>query len=69
MYDYSELLGRIKAKGYTLKTLAKAINIDPSSLSLKLNNHRDFTQSQMRDICMLLEIYDVETYFFTLRLG
>ena len=68
MYDYSALLGRIVEKGYNHKKLAQKLSIAPSSLSLKLNNKREFTQSQMRKMCELLDIYDVESYFFTLKL-
>ena len=37
-FDYSKLLGRIKEFGYTQETLAGAIKMSVSTMSLKLNN-------------------------------
>ena len=55
-YDYSELLGIIKAKNLRQEDLARKINMNPSTLNLKLNNKSEFTQSQMKRICMVLGI-------------
>lgn len=66
-YDYSELLGRIKAKKITQEELAKQIHLNPSTLNQKLNNKSEFSQSEMRSILEILEepIDNVSSYFFT----
>lgn len=66
-YDYSELLGKIKAKYKTQKAFALALQINPCALSKKLNNHVDFTRQEMERACELLGIplTEVYTYFFT----
>lgn len=67
-YDYSELLGRIKAKKITQEELAKQIHLNPSTLNQKLNNKSEFSQSEMRNILKILEepIDNVSSYFFTI---
>lgn len=66
-FDYSKLLGRIKEKGYTLKTLAESINMSSSTMSIKLSNKAQFTQKDMHGICAALEIDAkyIGVYFFT----
>lgn len=68
MYDYSRLLGKIKERGYTLNELAKAIGMNVSTLSLKLNNKREFRQQEMKEICSILHIgiEDISKYFFAM---
>lgn len=65
-YDYSELLGRIKAKKITQEELAKQIHLNPSTLNQKLNNKSDFSQTEMRNICQVLDIPidNIVSYFF-----
>lgn len=48
-YNYSELLGRIKAKKLTQEELARIIKLNPSTLNLKLNNKSEFSQSDLRN--------------------
>lgn len=70
MYDYNKLLGRAKECGITMEEMASEIGLNPSTLSAKLNNKREFKQSEMLSICILLHI-DVESideYFFTQKL-
>lgn len=64
VYDYSRLLGRIKEKGYTQETLASVMHVNPSTLNRKLKNKCEFTQSEIRHLCQLLEVEDVAGYFF-----
>ena len=66
-FNYSKLLGKIKEKGYTLKTFAKSIGISASTLSLKLSNKAHFTQREMHMACEILgiEIKNIGVYFFT----
>lgn len=66
-FDYSKLLGRIKEKGYTLKTFAKSLNISLSTLSLKLSNKAYFKQQEIDKACEVLGIERkyIGVYFFT----
>jgi DNA-binding XRE family transcriptional regulator len=65
-YDYSELLGKLRAKKITQEELAKKIHLNPSTLNQKLNNKSDFSQTEMRNICRVLEvpIENIVSYFF-----
>ena len=66
-FDYSKLLGKIKEKGFTQASLAKAIGITSGALSEKLNNKANFKQ---REICFIRQMLDISIgevgeYFFT----
>lgn len=65
--DYSNLLGRIRAKGLTQATVAKKIGVSAVTLNKKLRGHTEFTQSEIRDLCQVLCIPDAEipAYFFS----
>lgn len=67
-YNYSELLGKIKSKNITQEELARKIRLNPSTLNQKLNNKSEFSQSEMRNICNMLNvpIDNVVSYFFTI---
>ena len=67
--DYSELLVRIKKKGYTQKTISKSIGLTESHFSRKLSGEYPFTQIEIQKICELLAINgeDIAKYFFTLK--
>lgn len=66
-FNYNKLRGRIREVGLTQEEVAKQINVNPATLSLKLNNASEFTQSEIRSICDLLDISgrDLSDYFFT----
>ena len=66
-FNYNKLRGRIRENGLTQEEVAKQINVNPATLSLKLNNASEFTQSEIRSICDLLDISgrDLSDYFFT----
>ena len=66
VFDYSELLGKIKARGFTQETLAKHIGMANSSMSLKLNNKAYFRFLEMVAICEALGIAlcNIGSYFF-----
>ena len=66
-FNYNKLRGRIRETGLTQEEVAKQINVNPTTLSLKLNNASEFTQSEIRSICDLLDISgrDLSDYFFT----
>lgn len=44
--------------GFTLGELAKQIGISYVSLSYKINNKREFNQSEIQSICNILNIDD-----------
>jgi transcriptional regulator with XRE-family HTH domain len=66
-YDYSKLLGRMKEKGITQDSLAQKINLQPPTLSQKLNNKARFKQIEISRICDVLDISanEIGKYFFT----
>ena len=67
-FDYSELRGMIVAKFGTCAKFAKAVNIDPATLSIKLKR-TDFKGREVVDICEALNIPSeaVGRVFFTPR--
>ena len=67
MFDYSKLKGRIIEKGSNYHEFAEKIGITDSGLSLRLNNHMNFKQMEIKKACEILEIPDTEikNYFFT----
>lgn len=66
MYNYSKLLGRMRERGYTQESLAKAIGRDKGSINTKLNNKSNFTTVEIDSICKLLDIdnNEIGAYFF-----
>nr|DAF02484.1 MAG TPA: Protein of unknown function (DUF739) [Caudoviricetes sp.]DAF30377.1 MAG TPA: Protein of unknown function (DUF739) [Caudoviricetes sp.] len=67
MRDYSLLRGRIKEKLKNEYVLAEKLNCSKATLSKKLNDEVDFTQSEIENVCTILEIdrIDISSYFFT----
>lgn len=67
LFDYSKLRGKIKEKFGTQEDFSKALGMDKSSLSLKLQNKREFTQYEMSKTCQVLDIptNELQSYFFT----
>lgn len=67
MYDYSKLKGRIREKGYIQDDIARAINNNRSTFSLKLNNKYLFNQDEIVAIVKFLDIpaEELQDYFFT----
>lgn len=67
MRDYSLLRGRIKEKLKNEYVLAEKLNCSKATLSKKLNDKVDFTQSEIENVCTILEIerIDISSYFFT----
>lgn len=64
--DYSNLLGRIRAKNLTQASVAEKIGMSAATLNKKLRGHTEFTQSEIRSLCEILCISDAEIidYFF-----
>lgn len=67
--DYRKLKGKIKEVFDTRSAFAKALDVDPSTLSYKLNNKSEWTSGEITKACELLNIPLVEAhlYFFTLK--
>lgn len=69
-FDYSVLRGKIRERYGTEQALASAIGMDRATLSMKLNNRREFTQ---QEICKVMDALHEDRalaskYFFTLKL-
>ena len=66
-FDYSKLLGRMRERGFTQETLAKAIGINESTLNSKLKNRTFFNARDIDRISEVLDIPNSEigTYFYT----
>ena len=66
-FNYAKLLGKIKECGLTQEQLAKAIKINKSTLSAKLNGQYSFSTKEIDSICRELNISNDEigAYFFT----
>lgn len=69
-YDYSKLLGALKAQGYTQKTFSERIGISACSLNLTLKNKRNFRQDEILQISKVLKIpaSQFHAYFFARKL-
>lgn len=69
-YNYQKLLGVMRERGFTQELLAKKSNMSVASLNLKLNNKREFRQSEIRLIssALNLKVGDIGDYFFTPKL-
>lgn len=67
MYDYNKLKGKITEKGLTRAEFAKAVGISEASLSLRMNNRREWTQDEMIEVARILDfdVTELKDYFFT----
>lgn len=68
-FDYNKLRGRIKEVFGTQDKFAKALGIGRVSLSQRLNNYLDFSQSEIDKACELLKLSkeEIPKYFFTIE--
>ena len=62
--DFSKLKGKMAECGYTSGKMADEIGISRTSFSLKFNGKREFTLSEIINICRVLNITDANPYFF-----
>lgn len=64
--SYSKLKGRIREKFGKQEPFARAMDMDPSTLSKKLNNGSQWTRPEIEKACELLEIpiSEAHDYFF-----
>lgn len=60
----------MKSHRYSIEALASKVGMDRSSLSLRLNNRREFTQEDMLRISEVLDIQrdDLADYFLKIML-
>ena len=67
--DYRKLKGKIKEVYNTHTAFARALGLDPATLSYKLNDKSEWTTKEITKACDLLNIPLVEAhlYFFTLK--
>lgn len=63
-FNFSKLRGKMAEEGYTVRSLSEKSGIPVSTLSNKLNGVSEFKASEMILISQVLEIEDVENYFF-----
>lgn len=68
-FNYSKLKGRIKEKCGTCFNFAKQLGCSNNTLSAKINNASDFSQTEIiKSVDILdLKVEDISTYFFTLK--
>jgi hypothetical protein len=64
VFDYSYLKSKIYEKYGSNENFATALGISNSSLSLRLNNKKDFSQSEILKIMELLNLNSIEKVFF-----
>lgn len=66
-YDYSKLYGKIREKGMTQAQLAQEIGINQATLNKTLKNKRYFEQREIDTIRHVLDLPNVEEYFFAAK--
>ncbi len=67
-FDYSKLKGLARQKGETLETIEKKTGIKSQTMSMKWNGRSHFTDVEIYALKVLLDIDDVDEYFFTPKL-
>mgnify|MGYP002522641819 CR=1 FL=1 len=69
MFDYSFLLGKIKERCGTHAEFAAKMHLSERTISQKLNQKVDFSQSEIKKASEILGIDDanIQLYFFTLK--
>lgn len=67
MFDYSKLKGKIKEVFDIQSNYAKALGLSETSVTNKLNNITNFTQTEIYETSKLLSISkeEIGLYFFT----
>ena len=68
-FDYSKLRGKIREIFKTQSAFAEAMGMSTTSLSVKLNNHVEFSQKEIEKAVELLKIdkEEIPAYFFTIE--
>ncbi len=70
IFDLSKLKGRMVEKSINQHLLAKMIGVSSTTISAKMNNHVDFTQSEIMRMTEILDIppQEIRDYFLTLKI-
>ena len=65
-FNYDKLKGKIKEVVGTQSKLAEELDLDETTISNKLNNNTYFTQKEILNICLILNIpfEKIPEYFF-----
>lgn len=65
-FNYNKLKGKIKEVFNTQDNFAKALGVGRVTVSQRLNNHSEFTQTEIYNACKLLNISldEINEYFF-----
>lgn len=63
--EFSKLRGRMAEKGYTGRSMAKELGISDMTFYQKMTGKTDWKLSEIYRIKVLLDIDDLEPYFFT----
>lgn len=65
-YDYSKLLGKIKEVCGSQAVFAELIELSERTVSLKLNNKKEWKQGEIEKSCAVLKIdkRKIPLYFF-----
>lgn len=66
-FNFNLLKSRIRARGYTYRAFAKALGISSTSLCSKLRNEQPFKPLEIYKAKELLELPNVDDYFFVKR--
>ncbi len=56
MFKKNEFRAAMARKGKNASEVAKALNIDPATLSRKISGQSDFYRSEIEKICEILEL-------------
>lgn len=66
IFDFGKLQGRIKELHITQDSVAKYLDINKSTFSLKINNQVPFSQDEINQMITFLKIPDeeIKVYFF-----
>lgn len=65
-YDYNKLKGKIKEVFETQDKFAEALGRSSATINERLNNKKQFTQDEINDAILLLNIQaeEIKQYFF-----
>lgn len=69
--SYAKLRGKIREVFGTNERFASAMEMNPATLSSKLNNKTPWVREEIEKACVLLgiKLEDVHLYFFSVKLG
>lgn len=66
--DFSKLRGRMAEKGYSGRSMAKELGLSENAFRKKMTGKTDWKLAEMYRLTVLLDIKDVEAYFFSPKL-